>query len=681
MSDSLEVLAPCGGPESIPAAIYSGADAVYLGAEKFSARRGAVNFTDEDLKAAVLECHRNGVLVYLAINTVIFEDELKDVADLLRLACSLRIDGLIIQDMAIYEMAKAACPDMPLHASTQMTLHTKSGAEAASELGFSRVVCARELPLKTIKEMCEAPIEVEAFVHGALCMCVSGQCYLSAAMGGRSANRGMCAGACRLPFSAKSRPADKYALSLKDLSYCRHVRELADAGVKSLKIEGRMKRPEYVAAATDAVKRAINGENYDENLLRFVFSRSGFTDGYLYDTPNASMFGARQKEDVVSAADVLPKIRKIYDKPLKRFELEMSLRAHPGEPLELTARCGGIEISLKSDPPEPAMTRETTPNEAEEQLKKLGGTPYECKKIEIDLARGLMLKKSELNGLRRHALEELDKKRVGSYPERQFSPENLRLDFPMTLNLRHPRLRVRVETAEQLRFLPDDMEEFVIPLGEAERLLDLPRDPEKAVLMLPRFDVDENRTVNLLKSAKNRGFKMAECGNLGQIRLVRSLGMVPLGGFGLNITNSLAARHYFFTENLEKLVLSPELSPSRAGCIATPAKCGMTVYGRLPLMITRNCPIRAEVGCGACKRRLIDRTDTEFPILCHKNIGVYELLNSRPIWLADKIREINLDFADLMFTIETPEECRSIYNAFLNESPPNGLFTRGLKLQ
>ncbi len=675
MSPKPEILSPCGGPESVAAAVNGGADAVYLGASDFSARHNAVNFSSEELSQAVDFCHKNGVSVYLAMNTVIKEDELRAAAKLLETACRIGIDGIIFQDMAVYEMAKTACPDMPLHASTQMTIHTPEGVRAAAELGIKRVVAARELSLKEIKALCGHGAEIEVFVHGALCMCVSGQCFLSYAIGGRSANRGLCAGACRLPFSASGKPHDEYALSLKDLSLCEHLSELSEAGVSSFKIEGRMKRPEYVAAATDAVYSALNGESYDSERLRAVFSRSGFTDGYLTEKIGPEMFGARRKEDVTAAKDALPELRQLYVSPKKRFRLSMKLFAEPDRPLALEVSDGELSARAEGGIPEKAKNRPTAAAEVSEHLKKLGGTPYSPEEVDVFIADGLYISISKINSLRRAAVAELDRLRAEKLRrDCGFDSSGLIFDFPTPLILKHPRLRLRVENIVQLSAAYSDGDEAVIPIGAAEEYLEKGFSPEKCILRLPRFDTDEKKTAGRLQFVKTLGFEMVECGNIGQIRLVKSLGMSPQGGFGLNITNSLAARHYC-AEGVKTLTLSPELKA--AGFISCPGEVGAIVYGRLPLMIMRNCPIAAQVGCKNCKKSLTDRTGTVFPVLCHRAEGTYELLNSRPIWLADRLGGLNLDFADLWFTTETPDEVAEIVKAYKEGRKAGGVFTRG----
>lgn len=682
--NTLEILAPCGGIESVAAALHTGADAVYLGAKKFSARHNAVNFSDEALKTAVWECHRHGVLVYLAMNTILRDDELREAADILKLACDVGIDGLIAQDISIIKMVKDACPTMPLHASTQMTLHTPSAVRAAKKLGMTRVVAAREMTLESIKDLCseggKIGVEIEAFAHGALCMSVSGQCYLSAMIGGRSANRGLCAGACRLPFSAEGNPCgEEFALSLKDMSYCGRVAKLIAADVKSLKIEGRMKRPEYVAAATNALKSAALGEDFDSERLRAVFSRSGFTDGYLDGKTGAPMFGARVKEDVVSAESALPELRRLYDKCEKRFLLNMKFTALAQEKVSFWASDGTREVTILGDRAELAKNRATTEEAVREQLSKLGGTLYDLKKLEICMDNGLFLPISKINELRRAAVDALDEKRAAELSApKSFDGSRLWFDFPHVLSRKFPELRVRVNKTPQLSEMELRGESVVLPLSEAQAFCEAGYSPERAVLALPRFDLDEKKTAERLKIAKNLGFTLVECGNIGQIELVRSLGLRAQGGFGLNVANSLSAMHYA-EEGLDVVTLSPELRASQLSSISCGARTGFVAYGRLPLMLTRNCPIAAQLGsCRRCTHELTDRTGAKFPILCHRELGIFELLNSRPIWLADKLSDFNLDFADLYFTVESPRECARILGDYRQNKPPNGDFTRGL---
>ena len=349
----MEVLSPVGSSEMLVAAVRSGADAVYLGAGDFNARRGAENFDDEQLKNAVDYCHIRGVKVYLTLNIVVRDDEIAHAVNLARKAESFGVDGVIVQDLGLAEILKTATPNLPLHASTQMSVQSESALPLLKEMGFKRVVVARELSEAALLKICnkakELSLEIEVFVHGALCMCVSGQCYLSSMLGTRSGNRGLCAGTCRLPFSARGKGSD-YALSLKDLSLIKHLERLKEMGVASLKIEGRMKRPEYVAVATATVKAAVSGEDFSgkEALLQSVFTRSGFTDGYFADKIGGDMFGIRTKDDVLKTRDVLPKIHSFYRNERQSVGIDISFFAKENENAILIFEYNNINVQIFS---------------------------------------------------------------------------------------------------------------------------------------------------------------------------------------------------------------------------------------------------------------------------------------------------------------------------------------------
>ncbi len=678
-SDRAELLAPCGSFEALTAALRCGADAVYLGGKRFSARHNAKNFDREELREAVKLCHRYGALAYQAINTCVLDSELEELAEEIAFACEIGIDGLIIQDEAALYIVKSACPDMPVHASTQLTLHTQAGIKWAERRGYQRAVVSRELPKEIIAQLCREGIEIEAFVHGALCMSVSGQCYLSAMIGSRSANRGLCAGACRLPFSAKAKVQDKYALSLKDMSIIDKACEISDIGVSSLKIEGRMKRPEYVAAATDALRRALDGEDYSVESLKAVFSRSGFTDGYYTSKLGRAMFGARTKEDVVSASGVLPQLRELYKKEPQKFPISLEFTACEGLSCVLKAKSGEYSVVVKGDIPEKAINRPTGEDIVKAQLSKLGGSLYYLDSLDIQLDGGLMLPLSSLNSLRRRAIEALDAERMENLTKtKSFSPENMFLARPKTLNLKYPELWASVQTVSQLSLTDiGEVERVIIPLSQAKAYSTAGLPKDKAVLSLPRFTFDEEKVITELKSAKASGFETVEATNPAHIVIAQELGLKAIGGFGLNITNSVSAYEYAQT-GLEAITLSFELKAFQAGAIAAPVPTGAIVYGRLPLMLTVNCPINAEVGCKSCAHAVVDRTGAKFPILCHKGLGYYELLNSKTLWLSDKLRDFNLDFGVLFFTNETAEQVRDVLDDYRNGAKPEGEFTRGL---
>jgi putative protease len=333
-----EILAPAGSMEALVTALRCGADAVYVGGTAYSARSGAVNFDLPQLERAAGICHAYGAQLHLAVNTLVTDRELEGFGRFIRKAAEYGVDACIVQDLGALKTIRSLVPDMPLHASTQMSIHTPEGAMQAAELGCCRVVAAREMSREDLETLCKLPMEIEVFVHGALCMSVSGQCSFSALVGGRSANRGQCAHACRLPWKTPSgkNPA---ALSLKDLSLVQYVDILRRMGVASLKIEGRMKRPEYVAAAVTALRMALQGEQPDMESLRAVFSRSGFTDGY-FTGKKQDMFGFRRREDVKAAQQELPKWQEVCRRPPDAVKLDFSMVLTPEQPAVLEASDG-----------------------------------------------------------------------------------------------------------------------------------------------------------------------------------------------------------------------------------------------------------------------------------------------------------------------------------------------------
>lgn len=402
----LEILAPCGGAESLTAAVNSGANAVYLGETAFSARRNAENFTPEQLREAVRLCHLSGVKVHVALNTLVFDTELDKLEKTVEMIADCGVDAVIVQDFGVAKTIKKIA-DIPLHASTQMTVNSVSGAEMAKEAGFSRVVLAREMSLKEIERVVKSvDIETEIFVHGAICVCLSGQCYMSAMLGGRSGNRGLCAQPCRLNFTCDKR---ENVLSLKDLSLIPHLREIEKIGVASVKIEGRMKRPEYVAAAVTACRKALAGETPDMENLRAVFSRSGFTDSY-YNGTFEKMQGVRTKEDVTAAPKAINELKQLYKDVYKRYSVDISAEIHDGQPSECTAECDGVSVTVTGGVPQQAINKPSTAEDIAARLSKLGGTVFEPGKVSCNIDSGLILSASAVNSLRRDVIDKLSEK-------------------------------------------------------------------------------------------------------------------------------------------------------------------------------------------------------------------------------------------------------------------------------
>ncbi len=669
---NIEILAPAGSMESVVAAVRSGADAVYLGTKDFNARRNADNFDKNDLNEAVEYCHKHGVKVHLTLNTLIADGELDDAQEAVRLACDAGVDAIIVQDLGLADIIHKCAPDMPMHASTQMSVQTAAGLKKLKKLGFTRAVLPRELSKEEIRHLCEnSPIELECFVHGALCMCVSGQCYFSAVLGSRSGNRGACAQPCRLPFAAPF--GTGHDLSLKDLSLVDYIREMADMGVCSFKIEGRMKRPEYVAAAVKACKNSVDGitDNELKSDLRSVFSRSGFTDGYYNGKLGIDMFGTRQKDDVTAAATVLKKLSKLYEKEISDSRVDFAFTGILGEPISLAAQAGGKNVFVESEmQPQPALNKATTEDAVRAQLEKCGGTRFFPGEMDIELDDGVFIPVSELNKLRRTALEKLENSE--SVTVKPFKNEYISVK---PHNGGKKRLICRFSDISTIPENWDYIEQIIVPLG-TEKLV---KKSVRVSVEVPRgiFGNDE-KILSLLKEAKDYGIAEAWAGTLDGIALIQKAGLKANAFFGSNVfnSNSLAVLEAM---GVNKILLSAELTMSQAQAIGGNAPRGIFAYGRLPLMLTRNCPQRNGKSCSECRQtgKFTDRKGVEFPIECR--MGTSDILNSVPVFMADRLSEIrNMDFMLLYFTKESKEECAEVISAYINSGKAKGDFTRGL---
>lgn len=662
----LEILAPAGGEEQLTAAVNAGADAVYLGFGAFNARRNAKNFDFEGLCRAVKYCHGRGVKVHAALNTLVLENELENALNDAKKAAEAGVDAVIVQDLGLAKMIHESIPELPMHASTQLTIHNKSGVLEAKKLGFSRVVLARELTLNEIKDIAQSTdMEIEVFIHGALCMCVSGGCYLSSVLGQRSGNRGLCAQPCRLDFNINNRD---HALSLKDMCHIGKINELERAGVTSVKIEGRMKRPEYVFAAVDACRTARAGGRPDTETLKKVFSRSGFTDGFLTGKRTIDMFGYRQKEDVVAAESVLRDIENKYKGEVGRVEISAEFTLEENKNAFLSVSDGENRIEISGDLPEKAQNRSITEADIKKQLCKTGNTPFLMKNVEISLENGITIPLSKINAMRREGLEKLLELR-----SKPCKYEILPFNKPQSENKKFsPQIWVRGETRKQLRFLPDECIR-ILPVKNAENCV-----AEIPSLVFPN---DEERIVSELEKAKLRGVKKAVCNNLGAVFMARAAGLEPVGGWGLNIINSVAAAA-LKDEGITDSIISFETGMGNFKNIRTDGKRALIGYGYLPLMRMRACPAQTKNGCGKCTgiNKITDRKNMQFTLLC-RDKHYTALLNSVPLYVGDKEKA---DISVLYFTLENAESVKKIYELYKNGETPdfertNGLYFKTLK--
>lgn len=674
-----ELLAPAGSAESLTAAVRCGADAVYAGGKRFSARSNASNFSEDELAEAVRYCHLHGVKLYRAMNTVVFAEEAGDFLTEAKKSAEMGVDGLIIQDLGMARLVRECLPDMKLNASTQMTIHTPEGARLAREMGFSRVVAARELSLKELEKIIGTGVETEVFIHGALCMSVSGQCYMSAMIGSRSANRGLCAQACRLPFGGD------YDLSLKDLCGIPHIKALADMGAASFKIEGRMKRPEYVAAAVSACRAALDGREPDLDALRSVFSRSGFTDGYLAGKLGRDMFGYRTKEDVTAAETVLPKLRETYRRETKAADgaADFYVRLEEGEPVRLEMSRGGIKVSAEGDVPEKALKRPADEEYLRRQLDKLGDTVYTLSSLRADIGEGLTVSAAAVNALRREAVSKMDEARIlRAKPVMRYKETDTEIPEKLSGTCGSAKkIRVRLYRSEQLAALADlNADEFVIPIELCGKI-SVDADKSRIVIAPHRFIEDEAALCEKLKALREGGFERLVCTNIAHIKIGRELGFKLSGGFGLNVANpwaALAAKEMGLSDVTASFECRTDQIRALKGILPT----AVIVYGRLPLMLTRNCPAKGSRDCKSCTKSLSDRTGRSFPVMCGN--GASEILNCVPLMMTDKAGDIPADIFEFDFTEESPDgmiralECLRRGEKALENGYTRGLYCRGV---
>ena len=691
-----ELLSPAGSPEALRAAVQNGAGAVYLGWGDFNARRNARNFSDEEFADALSYCHLRGVRVFLTLNTLLTDRELPRALETARKACRLGVDAVLVQDWGLLDLLRQALPDLPLHASTQMSIFTSGGANEVASDGCERVVLARECSREDTEAICAAcPAEIEIFAHGALCMCYSGQCAMSAVVGGRSGNRGTCAQPCRLPYGVDEPAANRYPLSLKDNSLAQDLSGIRD--VACLKLEGRMKRPEYVAVVTGIYARLLEESRgptpAEERELELAFSRSGFTDAYWRGRRGVEMFGTRP-ENAPEPRELFERAKATYEKDSRRtVPVRFACTIQPHAPCVLTVDDGTRAVTVTGPAPEAARTRALTAEEVAERLGKTGGTAFHCAGAAVEVGEGLSLPASAINALRREALASLAEARCAPPLRREAEVPPLR---KAECAQERPALTVSLTHAAQLTpaLLEEAPARIYLPL---ELLADLPHLPEADTqwcAILPRVwrDRDEADLRRHLEKARELGIDGVLVGNIGHLPLTRGLGLSLYGDFGLNVYNSRSL-DYLRRKGLASACLSFELRFSQIRDLKKLLPTEALVYGRLPLMITENCLVQNQEGCGLsaagplvpagapCREShaLLDRTGAAFPLLPafgHRT----EVQNSRPLWLADREtwKRLGLAFARLRFTTERPEACVEILRAYRTGGAPPEIFTRGL---
>lgn len=688
----LELLAPAGSMEALRAAVQNGANAVYLGCGQFNARQSAKNFTPQALAEAVKYCHIRGVAVHLTVNTLVSDKEMDEAAALIRHAANAGVDAFIVQDLGIVGLCRQIAPNVPLHGSTQMTVHSLPGVQFCAGIGMSRVVLSRELSREEIRYICaNSPIEIEVFGHGALCMGYSGQCYLSAAIGGRSGNRGRCAQPCRQSYGY-DRWQGKYPLSLKDNCTVQYVKELEEMGVASLKLEGRMKRPEYVAAVTQVYRQAIDSGRVTKPMLEQLstaFNRQGFTDYYSGKT-GAHMFGIR--EDSTTNERWCKEMRQTYESAENSLvPVEFQMIVHTGQTALKVIDSDGRSCTAYGPAPEPARTMELTHDALASRLSKTGGTPYLCVRVRSDIAPGLTLSAAAINGLRRDALNLLTAQRARREAPVLGRPSRL----PRYKGLSTPpELTVQVTTREQItpKLLKTKLSVLYVPLHL------LCEDPEfcqsltrqvTVCAALPRIvhDGELPKLQQDLLAVKALGVEEALIGNVGLLLPVRECGLRTRGDFGLNLYNS-GSMNCARDLQLRSACLSFEMTLPQIRDVSKAVPSELLIYGRLPLMVTENCLIKGKTGACTChiaSAKLTDKTGAQFPIIKDGNACRSVLLNGKKLYWLDRqedLMRLGLWATRMCFTTENPKEVDRILSDRENEAPFDpGVCTRGLYLR
>ncbi len=687
----IELLSPAGSPEGVIAAVQNGADAVYMGMGAFNARRGAKNFTDEEFVKAVRYCHVRSCKVYVTLNTLVNDREMRDAVAAAKLASDAGADALIVQDLGMSYAIRCALPDIPLHASTQMSLHNLAGVEAAAEMGITRAVLARELSFEQIRFITKnASIETEVFVHGALCFCHSGQCYMSALIGRRSGNRGLCAQPCRLQYSLGGR-MDDHPLSLKDNCLVDQIRRLEEAGVASLKIEGRMKRPEYTGIVTGVYAKAIREQRSPDKeemeLLEKTFSRQGFTQGYFIGD-KLDMFGVRSEPDK-DADKIFAAARKQYaEGEMRRVPVHFYTVLEKGEHIKAIAFDDDGHRAIATGPvPERAKRQGLTEQYLTEQMFKTGGTPYNCIENKAKAEPGLYLPASEINELRRKLIAQLS-------AEREKAPERRTLRIPAPpVNvpaISDPARIYQVRTAEQLTpelaaLKPDYIYFPAMELAENfDPLRPFIDNGARPVAVMPRVITDDQsrEVYAALEKLFDYGVNEALTGNLGHVFIARQAGMKVRGDFGLNAFNSYTLR-VLQDAGFISATASFELRLAQIKAMAKPIDTELIIYGRLPLMVSDQCIIRQSAGRCNCQTpgQLSDRMGSVFPVV--KEFGCRNVIyNAHKLYLADKrddLYALGLWGLRMLFTTESPRECVEVAKGYLGltDYKPNVL-TRGL---
>ena len=676
--NKIELLAPAGNFDCLVASVQSGADAVYLSGKSFGARSFADNFDFDTLEKAVDYCHLRGTKVYVTVNTLVSDNEIDELCDYLRFLNQIGTDAIIVQDMGVVKIATEIVPDLPIHASTQMTVHNSEGVKALEALGVKRIVLSREVSLENIKRISQSTTaELEVFGHGALCMCYSGQCLMSSIIGGRSGNRGKCAQPCRLPYSVNGKDRQRFYMSLKDLSSLELLDEIHNAGVASLKIEGRMKGPAYVAAVVGIYRKYIDEptsvKQKDLELLNIIFNRGGLTDGYLTKKLGKNMFAFDKPDNPyrMGSEKLVTQLLDSIKSENKKIKLNAYLKIKKDALPQIYISYNDFKVEYIGETVvQEAVKAPLTEENVIVQLNKTGGTPFEFVNITVDLEENSFLTASALNTLRRNVLEIFEKEYIKSFKRNN---SDIQYNKTSKTQSKNAEFVCEINNIEQFDTVAKyEFSKIYIPLHIILENPDKLNKYKKNIVIVPPAIIHENEFKNIADSTKTlleNGFCGVCATNIALIKVFEKFRI--FGGFRLNIFNSFALEFYK-NQGLESVELSPELNFRQLQALNKPIPTQMIVYGRLPLMITENCVIKNGDFC-PCQGNnyIIDRMGKKFPVIKDGDSCRSVILNCNKTFLGfdmEKVLLTQVQYLKLYFTDESPEECIRICDSFFKNT-------------
>lgn len=691
-----ELLAPAGSFECLCAAVQSGADAVYFAGKAFGARAFADNFDNDNLKKAIDYCHIRDVKTHIAVNTAVNDKELQSALELVSFLYSEGADALIVSDIGLASEIKKYFPDLPLHASTQMTIHNTDGAVYAQNMGFDRVVLSRELSYDEIRNISHnTSVELEIFAHGALCMCYSGQCLLSSVIGGRSGNKGSCAQPCRLPFSSDNAEAGFY-LSLKDMCLIKHLKEVKNTNVASLKIEGRMKGAAYVAAVTQMYRRYLDedveADEKDYEILEKIFFRGGLTDRYFTFQKGKEMFDFKKPDNpyLKQTKEITSAYEKAYvNENNKKLDLHLSFYAHKNDfPVARLKYKDKEYIYKHRELAESAHVKAIDAEFVKKQLNKTGGTPYCFSVIDVDIDDDIFIGKSVINEIRRNVLALFGENYIKSFKREKAaskeyaSPKKIISDAPNY----NSGYTVYVSDLKQLdTVLKYNFERIYVPVGLMKDVIAVSQEDKRRITaVLPEImnSNDKRRLEPILEKLISHGFEKLLIHNIGQLCYSDKFNVALSHRF--NIFNGSTAL-YLKKHKPVSAVLSPEITLDDIAGIKKLVQCEYIVYGHIPVMITENCIVKNLNECPCDEDRFYfikDRKGIKFPVKPLKAECRSVLYNSVPIYLADKLKEKDIlknVEKQIFFTVENQKACEKICEDYLRAGECNlpKHYTRG----